>query len=591
MAGRLPAAWVDEVYVRADIVQVVSSYLPLKKKGRNHWGLCPFHSEKTPSFSVNPELNVYYCFGCKAGGNVVQFVMEMERLTYPEALLHLARQLRLQPPDLSEEPGKEKERSLQERLHEANREAARYYHHLLWSEKGAEALSYLKRRGLDDTMIRRFGLGASGDGWDGLCGHLLAKGFSEEELRLAGLVQVREKNRYDVFRGRVMFPIIDLYGRTVGFGARALGTAQPKYLNTSDTPVFNKRMTVYGINLLKKQRDLRRIILVEGYMDVLALDQSSVPGAVATLGTSLTGEQARLMKRFAPEVWISYDGDEPGQQATLRAIEVFERESFPVRVIGYPDGLDPDEFIRKHGAGAFLDLKPVSAFAFRLRRLEKAYDLSAQEGRTGFAREAARLLAGLREPVEMELSLKTLSVKTGFSIETLKEQVASGRRQQIPPVPEPARRTPALKRKPDAAPENQAENTLLSLLASGYLPAGMVSEDDFVTMERKALARRLIGGERPAAILAECGEGPERAAVVAVFAGQTDLDRDQAAAAAEECLRTLKIGRLMGQIAKQRAEMEKMDAQQKGKSLEDIMALSAEIKRLRGMAANGKDVV
>lgn len=587
----MPRAWVDEVYARADIVKVVSSYLPLSRKGRSHFGLCPFHSEKTPSFSVNPELNVYYCFGCKAGGNVVQFVMEMERLSYQEALLHLAKLFALPPPDEKDDPEAQRQRSQRERLYDANREAALYFHHRLYDEKETGALSYLRQRGLDDAIIRRFGLGASSAQWDGLAGHLGAKGFSTEELVLAGLVQDKGKARYDVFRSRVMFPIIDLYGRTVGFGARALGDSQPKYLNTADTQVFNKRLTVYGVNLLRKKRNLKRLILVEGYMDVLALDKSGVDGVVATLGTSLTPEQARLVKRFAPEVWISFDGDEPGQLAAQRAIEVFEREGVAARVLPYPEGIDPDELIRKGGAAAFYSLKPVSPTAFRLGRIEKAFDLSNQEGRTGYAREASVLLAGLNDPIETDLCLKALSVKTGFSIQTLKEQVSVSRGRNPAALTPPARPPQPRQREKAPVPENLAEKTLIALLASGHLPPGMVGEQDFTNPTYRDFAGRLLRGQRPVAILAELGDSPDRTVAGEAFAMHRDLGRDQVTAAAEGCLKTMRITSIMKQIGERTTEMDRLSEEQKEKALQEIMSLSAELRRLKGMAANGKDVV
>ena len=336
MAGRIPSAWMDELYARTDIVSVVSAYLPLKKDGRRYWGLCPFHHEKTASFSVNPDLNLYYCFGCKAGGNVVQFVMEMERVSYLEAVKLLADRIHMTLPEVRDDPDYEKRRSQRERLLGANREAARFYHEQLWKPEGKRALDYLHGRGLDDGIIRRFGLGASADQWDGLTKYLTEKGYTQEELSLAGLTVVKSESAYDMFRSRAMFPIIDQYGNVLGFGGRAMNDAKPKYLNTADTPVFNKRKGVYAINLIRKQRDLKRIMLVEGYMDVVAISQAGVTGAVATLGTALTNEQARLLKRFAPEVHLAYDGDEAGQHAIERGLEIFEQEDVPAKVCFSP---------------------------------------------------------------------------------------------------------------------------------------------------------------------------------------------------------------------------------------------------------------
>ena len=353
MAGRFPTAWMDDFYSRVDIVQVVSAYVPLKKNGSRYWGLCPFHHEKTPSFSVNGEQNLYYCFGCKAGGNVVQFVEEMEHLTYREAVEYLAKQIHMPIPETQEDPDYERRRSQREQLLGANKAAARWYHAQLWLPENQRILDYLHKRGLDDGTIRKFGLGAAPEEWDALTRALEQQGYTQDELRLAGLTVVKQETRFDMFRSRAIFPIIDAQGQVLGFGGRAMGDAQPKYLNTSDTPVFNKRKGVYAANLLRKQRDLKRVILVEGYMDVVALIQHGVNGVVATLGTALTNEQARLLKRYAPEIWVSYDGDSAGQHAIMRALEIFEQEDIRARVLFFPDNLDPDEFIRQRGLDAF----------------------------------------------------------------------------------------------------------------------------------------------------------------------------------------------------------------------------------------------
>ena len=297
MAGRFPTAWMDDFYSRVDIVQVVSAYVPLKKNGSRYWGLCPFHHEKTPSFSVNGEQNLYYCFGCKAGGNVVQFVEEMEHLTYREAVEYLAKQIHMAIPETQEDPDYERRRSQRERLLGANKAAARWYHAQLWLPENQRILDYLHKRGLDDGTIRKFGLGAAPEEWDALTRALEQQGYTQDELRLAGLTVVKQETRFDMFRSRAIFPIIDAQGQVLGFGGRAMGDAQPKYLNTSDTPVFNKRKGVYAANLLRKQRDLKRVILVEGYMDVVALIQHGVNGVVATLGTALTKAAKALCAR------------------------------------------------------------------------------------------------------------------------------------------------------------------------------------------------------------------------------------------------------------------------------------------------------
>ena len=465
MAGRIPSAWMDELYARTDIVSVVSAYVPLKKDGRRFWGLCPFHNEKTPSFSVNADLNLYYCFGCKAGGNVVQFVMEMERVSYLEAAKLLADRIHLPLPEMIEDPDYERRRSQRDRLLSANREAARFYHDRLWTQEGQAVLDYLHGRGLDDGVIRRFGLGASTEQWDDLTAYLTGKGYSAEELSLAGLTVVKGDHAFDMFRGRAMFPIIDQQGNVLGFGGRALKDVKPKYLNTADTPVFNKRKGVYAINLLRRVRDLKRVILVEGYMDVVAISQAGVIGAVATLGTSLTNEQARLLKRFAPEVHVAYDGDEAGQHAIERALDIFEQEGVTAKVLYFPDGLDPDEFVRQRGLDAFQAIHPLSAVQYRMQRLRLRHDLQTQEGRTEYAKACAALLKNVRDPVDLENYLEMLSVQTGFSREVLSAQIGVSAGSTATHNP-PAIREKSTGRSVSHLPEGyRTEQTLLALLS------------------------------------------------------------------------------------------------------------------------------
>ncbi len=581
MPPRFPTSWLDELYARADIVQVVSDYLPLKKDGRRYWGLCPFHNEKTASFSVNPELNLYYCFGCKAGGNVIQFLMEMEHLSFYEAAKLLADRMHMPLPQMVEDPDYERKRSQRERLLEANRLAARYYHEMLWTEKGRSAREYFYRRGLDDGIIRRFGLGVSLADWSDLTEMLLQKGFSLEELRLAGLTVVKGESHFDFFRGRAMFPILDQQGNVLAFGGRIMGEGQPKYLNTGDTPVFNKRLGVYAVNLLKKTRGLNRVLLVEGYMDVVSLSQAGVVGVVATLGTALTQEQARLLKRFAPEIWVAYDGDSAGQHAIERALAIFEEEQIKARVLYFPDNLDPDEFIRQRGIEAFDLLQPLSAVKYRLMRLEEESDLSDQEARIEFAKKGAALLAGVRDPVELEAYLRDLAVKTGFEREVLVAQMGIS-------VPAAERSSPPFKKNggfQKAAQSSEgmrSEQLLVSLLASGALPEGMVREEDLVDETLRAFVRRLNAGEKPAAILASAETPMEREQASRVFTMQAGEEPENAVVIAADCLKNLRLTRLQNELNRQTASMAAVsDPEQKRHTLTEIMRLNTEMKRLR----------
>ena len=583
MAGRIPSAWMDELYARTDIVSVVSAYLPLKKDGRRYWGLCPFHHEKTASFSVNPDLNLYYCFGCKAGGNVVQFVMEMERLSYMEAVKLLADRIHMTLPEVRGDPDYEKRRTQRERLLNANREAARFYHEMLWKPEGKRALDYLHGRGLDDGIIRRFGLGASADQWDSLTSYLTEKGYSQEELNLAGLTVVKGENAFDMFRSRAMFPIIDQYGNVLGFGGRAMNDAKPKYLNTSDTPVFNKRKGVYAINLIRKQRDLKRILLVEGYMDVVALQQFGVRGVVATLDTALTNEQARLLKRFAPEVHLAYDGDEAGQHAIERGLEILEAEDVPAKVLFFPDGLDPDEFIRQRGLDAFQALRPMTPTAFRMQRLRLRCDLETQDGRTEYAKACAELLRKVRDPVDVENYLELLSVQTGFPRDVLVAQMGIS-------APEAPAQNNFTENREKLQPKRghitegfRTEQTLLGLLAAGTVPRDMVKETDFLPPALREAAKHLLDGRSPADIMGDESVSDEvRQSAGEAFSMLTNTDKEQAAQIAADCLRNLQIQHIQQEINRMTELMKTAGTTEKqGEALKEVAVLSKELARLK----------
>lgn len=579
MAGRFPTAWMDDFYSRVDIVQVVSAYVPLKKNGSRYWGLCPFHHEKTPSFSVNGEQNLYYCFGCKAGGNVVQFVEEMEHLTYREAVEYLARQIHMPIPETQEDPDYERRRSQRERLLDANKAAARWYHAQLWLPENQRILDYLHKRGLDDGTIRKFGLGAAPEEWDALTRALEQQGYTQDELRLAGLTVVKQETRFDMFRSRAIFPIIDAQGQVLGFGGRAMGDAQPKYLNTSDTPVFNKRKGVYAANLLRKQRDLKRVILVEGYMDVVALIQHGVNGVVATLGTALTNEQARLLKRYAPEIWVSYDGDSAGQHAIMRALEIFEQEDIRARVLFFPDNLDPDEFIRQRGLDAFEHLRPLKAAEYRMQRAKEDLDLSDDDQRIEYAKRCAQILSKVREPVELETYLQTLAVQTGFSKDVLRQQMGLSIAEAN--NAKPPRERIIRRRAGDAPGASMPEKTLIALLVSGLMPRDAVRDTDFDDPQLHMLAQKLLAGSSPAAILAECETEQQRVAYSEAFALNAEITQDNAAAVAEDCLRTIRQTRLQRQIDDIRAQLDTCGSAEKADMLKELLTLSNELARLK----------
>ncbi len=535
---RYPTAWLDELRVRADIVQIVSSYVPLKKSGQRYTGLCPFHNEKTPSFSVDAQKQLYYCFGCKAGGGVIQFIMEIEHLSFQEAVEFLAEQLRMPLPQMQNDPGYEKRRSLKERIYMANQAAARLYHQNLWEPQSAPVLAYLQNRGLSDAVIRRFGVGAAYG--DLKIGEALRKeGFTQEELLAAGLIRTRDLRTHDMFFQRAIFPIIDTYGNVLGFGGRTMGDAQPKYLNTADTPAFNKRLNVFAANLLRKEKGLKRVILVEGYMDVIALSQFGIQGVAATLGTALTPEQGRLLSRFAPEIHLCYDGDSAGQNAILRGLEVLDSQQIKTRVLFIPGGLDPDEYVRQYGADAFQALKPLSPVSYRILREKEKHNLAQEEGRTEFAKACAIILKAVREPVELENHLKQLTIDTGYTRDVLLKQMGATPEPRTSYTP---KRTVFRRGAADAAPADMTAATVLALLSAGKLPQGVVSPRDFDDPDLRLICEALLSGRTLGALLDEQATEPLRQAAGTIM--RIEIDDEHAMSMAQECFEQTKRTKL-----------------------------------------------
>ena len=396
-----PEGFLQELKMRNDITEVVSPYVNLKRRGRNMVGLCPFHGEKTPSFNIYTENGSFYCFGCGVGGDVISFIMKIENLDYVDAVKFLA-----QLPEYSYDDSMSK---LRKRIYEANREAARFYYKTLYQPLGKEGLDYLHGRMLSDRTIRHFGLGFADDDWSSLTTHLKSLGFSENELVSANLaVQRRSGNGvYDRFTNRVMFPIIDLRGNVIAFGGRIMTDQKPKYLNTSDTPVFKKSENLFSLNNAKNAGS-RTLMLCEGYMDVIAVTQAGFKNAVATLGTALTTEQAMLIKRYADEVIICYDADEAGQKATARAIPILRNAGLLVRVLTIPNGKDPDEFIKSQGADGPEAFKAIidrsgNDVDYRLQKLKADFNLDVSDGKVGYLEAASRIIASIQSPIEQDV--------------------------------------------------------------------------------------------------------------------------------------------------------------------------------------------
>lgn len=572
MAGRLSDAWLDELRSRANLEEIVSEYVPLKQKGRRFWGCCPFHNEKTPSFSVDSEAQMYYCFGCHKGGTVINFVMEMERMEFMDAVRLLADRVHMEIPEQSQTGSGRISPDERERIYEANTLAARFFHSTLWTGEGAEALNYLYKRGLNDSDIRRFGLGAAPKGWDALQRHMAEQGFDDALLEKAGLVVRKDGRAYDMFRGRAIFPIINAQGRVVGFGGRAMGDVQPKYLNTSETPVFNKRQGLYALNFAKKERNLGRLVLVEGYMDTVSLRKYGVAGVVATLGTALTEEQARLIKRYAPEVWISYDGDGAGRKAALRALDIFDSQDMKARVIDYPGGMDPDDFVKANGLAGFDALPKYGATEYRMMRARDDLDVSTQEGMTQYAMRCCEILKKVKSPIERENYLRRLANETGYDRQVLLSQLGV---MAAAPTHAPARR--AVREEAPASDAELAERALLTLLREGAMPAEMVKIEDFTQGTARTLAERLLAGEGVNSLLESMDEDERVRAVRMLNYEPVPDDREEALRLAETCLRTIRKSRLMLRAAKIQEEIQTAAPEQKRALYEQMDAISREL--------------
>ena len=425
-----PESFLTELAERNDIEDVVGSYVRLtKRSGSNLFGLCPFHSEKTPSFSVSPDKQIYHCFGCGKGGSVINFIMEIENLSFPDAVEFLARRAGMEVPDDKTDNTRHK----RERMLAINRDTARFFHEMLVSPQGKPAQDYIVRRKISPAMVKNFGLGFAPDTWDSLVKRLKSLGYSEMEMFDAGLVRKGQKGGvYDTFRNRLMFPVIDVRGNVIGFSGRILGDGEPKYMNSPETLVFNKSQNLFALNLAKKSKN-GYIILAEGNVDVVALHQAGFDCAVASLGTSLTPEQARLISRYAKEVVIAYDSDGAGQKASQRAIGILEKLDLKVKVLRMDGAKDPDEFIKLKGPDAFKNLieKSENHVEYRLQSLQSKYDISVDEQKVAFLKDAAAMIAELPSAVEREVYIMRVADKCSVSPAVLTDETERARKKRL----------------------------------------------------------------------------------------------------------------------------------------------------------------
>jgi DNA primase len=419
-----PEESIEEIRVNNDIVDVVSEYVRLDKKGKDYFGLCPFHKEKTPSFSVVATKQIFYCFGCGKGGNVINFIMNVENLDFIEAVKLLADRAHIQLPE--GEGTEELERAkVRQQIIKINTEAARFFFSNLGNTKGEKAKQYLKKRQISDNTIRKFGLGYSSEDWDSLYKHLIDKGYDLGYIKQSGLILPNKNGGfYDRFRGRVMFPIFDVRGNVIAFGGRVMDSSLPKYMNSPETPLYSKGRNLYALNVAKNSGE-KRIIIVEGYMDVISLHQSGIINCVASLGTALTESQGRLLKKYAEEIVISYDADTAGQAATQRGLDLLNDIGCSVKVLIIPQGKDPDEFISKNGAEEFRKLidRSLTLVEYKIKILNNQINTDNIDGKISFLNKVADLLSKVENLVEREMYVKKIAKDNDISEDSLRAEI------------------------------------------------------------------------------------------------------------------------------------------------------------------------
>ncbi len=517
---------IDEVVSRSDIVDIISGYIKLKKNGSSYVGLCPFHNEKSPSFSVSGQKQLYHCFGCGAGGNVITFIMEYENYTFLEAVRFLADRAGMTLPEESYSDKEKKERDIKTRLLEINKIAATYYYHQLKGEKGRAGLEYLKKRQLSDEIINRFGLGFAPQTTGELYKLLKEKGYDDEILKESGLFTY-ERGVREKFWNRVIYPIMDINNKVIGFGGRVMGDAKPKYLNSPETKLFDKSRNLYGLNIARTSRK-NNLIICEGYMDVISMHQAGFSQAVASLGTALTPGHARLMKRYADTALVTYDSDEAGVKAALRAIPLLKEAGITTKVVNMRPYKDPDEFIKALGQEAFQERldNAENSFMYEISTIEKKYDRKDPEGSTSFEREVAAKLINFSEKLERENYLRAVSARFSIPQEGLRELVAKyGSREGIMARNE----RPAADNKPKKKKENgvrQAEKILLTWMTDDLdifeKVKQYISPQDFIDPLMKDVAVKLYeqydkGSVNPAAIINTYSTEEEHNEVASIF--------------------------------------------------------------------------
>lgn len=425
MNNYYPDEIIDEVRASSDIVEIISEYIHLKKSGRNYFGVCPFHNEKTPSFSVSPDKQIFHCFGCGAGGNAISFLMKIENISFVEAVQTLAKKARIELPQENISDEIKAKNFLKEQMFSVSKEAARFFYDQLMSEKGKAARKYLASRGIETRTIKKFGLGYALGEWEFLNKYLLSKGYSQEVIYKAGLVKRTKKDTFiDAFRDRVIFPIFDISSKVIGFGGRTLGDDKPKYLNSPETLIFNKSRNLYALNFAKNSNS-KKLIIVEGYMDVITLHQNGIDFAVASLGTSLTENQAKLLNKYAEEIIVAYDSDAAGQAAAQRNIDILNFAGCNIKVLQIPNEKDPDEYVRKNGIDKFFFLvnNSKSNIQFKIDNLKNEINIKSVDGKIKFLNKMSDILAKIDNTIERDAYIRSLAMETGISADSITAQV------------------------------------------------------------------------------------------------------------------------------------------------------------------------
>ncbi len=523
-----PDEIVEKVRSSSDIVDVVGRYVKLQKKGSSYFGLCPFHNEKSPSFSVSQQKQMYYCFGCQAGGNVFTFLMEYENLTFQEAIKMLAERSGIELPEVeySEEAKRAKDR--RSKLMEVNKEAAKYFYYQLRAPQGQKGLEYLKERKLTDVTMKQFGLGYANVTSDDLAKYLKSKGYEDDLIMEAGLATYDEKyGLHDKFWNRVIYPIQDVSNKVIGFGGRVMGDAKPKYLNSPETPVFDKSRNLYGLNFARSSRS-KYFILCEGYMDVIAMHQAGFNMAVASLGTAFTAGQANLLRRYAEEVILAYDSDEAGTKAALRAIEILNEVDLPGKVLSMAPYKDPDEFIKNEGRDAFLERinTAKNSFFFELEVLSRSYDLNDPESKTRFHKEIAKKICSFSEEVKRDNYIEAVCEKYGIGPEAMRKLISSYAMKTGDAVPVERPRSGIISKNSEGEGKRNVQRLFLTWVADEPGIYGKVKKyvtpDDFTEEIYKKVAEELFrqieeDSINPAAIISMFGDEDSQRSAASLF--------------------------------------------------------------------------